>query len=57
MGQNNVSISDLIVCVNIALGQAQVSSCPAADTNNDGMVTITDIIKAVNAALSGCPSA
>ena len=56
LGQNNVSISDLIVCVNIALGQAQVSSCPAADTNNDGMVTITDIIKAVNAALSGCPS-
>jgi hypothetical protein len=56
MSQNNVSIGDLIVCVNIVLGTAQLSSCSAVDTNNDGIVTISELIQAVNAALNGCPS-
>jgi hypothetical protein len=56
MGQSNVSIGDLIICVNIVLGTANVSTCTAADVNNDGVVTISEVIQAVNAALNGCPS-
>jgi hypothetical protein len=55
MGQNNVSIGDLIICVNIVLGSSNVSSCSAVDTNHDQMVTISEVIQAVNAALNGCP--
>ena len=41
--------------VNIALGEADVSSCPLADANHDGQVTIAEILTAVNNALSQCP--
>jgi Ca2+-binding EF-hand superfamily protein len=40
--------------VNIALGNAPVSSCPAFDRNGDGEVSINELIAAVNAALNGC---
>jgi hypothetical protein len=42
--------------VNIALGNASLSICSAADQNGDGEVIITEIIQAVSAALNGCPS-
>jgi YVTN family beta-propeller protein len=53
-GDGEVSISELIRGVNIALGNDPVSNCPAFDTSGDGEVAISEIIAAVNAALSGC---
>jgi len=50
----SVAINELIICVNIALGSAQVSSCSACDADGNGMVTINELIQAVNAALVGC---
>jgi hypothetical protein len=50
-----VTVNELIVGVNIALGNADPSACPAFDTNLDGMVSINELIAAVNAALDGCP--
>jgi hypothetical protein len=42
--------------VNIVIGSAPVSECPAFDTDADDVVTISELIQAVNAALGGCPS-
>ena len=52
-GTNQVTISDLILAVDILLGFAPVSDCPAF-ANADGMVTIATLITGVNNALNGC---
>ena len=49
-----MSVGELIVGVNIALGMANVSSCPPMDQNGDGVVTVNELVSAVNAALEGC---
>ncbi len=56
-GDGSVAINELITGVNIALGSAQVSSCPSFDVNGDGNVAINELIAAVNNALNGCPAA
>jgi hypothetical protein len=43
--------------VNIALGSADVSTCLPGDANNDKVITIDEILAAVNSALNGCPTA
>ena len=40
--------------VNIALGNASLLNCEAADWNHDGHVTVDEILTAVNNALNGC---
>jgi hypothetical protein len=52
-GGMTVVISELIECVNIALG-ANLSACPACSSNGQ-TVEITDLVAAVNNALNGCP--
>jgi len=49
-----VTVNELITCVNIALGESSMDACPAADADGNGAVAINDLIAAVNAALSGC---
>ncbi len=56
-GDGEVTVNELIIGVNIALGSASVGQCNAIDANGDGDVTINEIISAVNAALAGCPVA
>jgi hypothetical protein len=53
-GSGDVTVNELIVGVNIALGNTSASSCPAFDRNGDGTVSISELIAAVNAALSSC---
>ncbi len=53
-GDLQVSISELILGVNIALGNTMLSACPTFDRNGDGQVSIDELIGAVNAALNGC---
>ena len=53
-GDGSVTVNELILMVNIALGILPPSACPAGDANHDGSVTITEIITAVNNALNGC---
>jgi hypothetical protein len=52
-----VTVNELVILVNIALDDAAVSACSPGDRNQDGSVTIEEILAAVNAALSGCPPA
>jgi len=49
-----VAINELIVGVNIALGNQATTTCPAFDLNANGSVAINELIAAVNRALSGC---
>jgi len=51
---HTVAINELIIGVNIALGQP-ASACPAFQ-NNSGVVDIAQLIKGVNNALGGCPA-
>ncbi len=55
-GDGNVTVDEIVNAVNIALGTASLSTCPAADGDNDGSVVITEILQAVVAALEGCPA-
>lgn len=51
-----VTIDELVLGVNIALGTDSSASCRAMDSNNDSEVTIDELVAAVSNALSGCPS-
>lgn len=48
-----VTVNDLVQAVNIALGRAELSMCPAA-TRGGSAVAITDLVAGVNNALRGC---
>jgi hypothetical protein len=49
-----VSVGELVVMVDIALGQAVMGSCENGDTTHDGLITIDEILTAVRHALHGC---
>jgi hypothetical protein len=51
-----VTIDEVLVLVNIALGNAPTSLCPAGDVNGDKSVTVDEILAAVKSALNGCPT-
>jgi fibronectin type 3 domain-containing protein len=53
---NSVTVDELLVGVNIALGNAPLDQCRSFDASGDGAVTIDEILTAVNNALNGCPS-
>jgi hypothetical protein len=52
-----VVIGELVVGVNIALGNAEAETCPAIDTDGNREVSIAELVAAVNRALSGCAPA
>ena len=55
-GDGQVVVTELITCVNIALGSAAPQTCAACDSDGDGQVTINELIASVNNALGGCPT-
>ncbi|MFN8643589.1 MAG: hypothetical protein U0802_18720 [Candidatus Binatia bacterium] len=54
-GDGQVTVSDLVLGVNIALGGVAVGQCRAMDGDGDGTVTVAELIAAVQNALGGCP--
>jgi hypothetical protein len=56
-GSTSVTINELILGVNIALGSGNIASCPAFDLDGDGQVAINELVAAVNSAANGCPGA
>jgi hypothetical protein len=50
-----VSVDELVMGVSIALGTADVSSCPDIDLDGSGTVEVSEIVAAIDAALDGCP--
>ncbi len=53
-GNGEVTIDELVMMVNIALGARPLSDCEAGDSTRDGEITIDEIIRAVTRALNGC---
>jgi hypothetical protein len=51
-----VTVDEILTMVNIALGNAVVSTCTVGDANDDQQITVDEILTAVDAALNGCPS-
>jgi mono/diheme cytochrome c family protein len=49
-----VTVDDILTMVNIALGNANVTSCSAGDANSDDQITVDEILAAVSNALNGC---
>jgi CSLREA domain-containing protein len=54
-GDGIVTVNEIILMVDIALGYLPASACTAGDADHDGSVTISEIVAAVNSALNGCP--
>jgi cysteine-rich repeat protein len=54
-GSCDITISELIIGVNIALGTLSIDRCPAFDASGNGGVEINELITAVRNALNGCP--
>ncbi len=49
-----IGVSEIVLSVNIALGNSRLRLCPDADANGNRRVTIDELLGAVNAALNGC---
>ena len=54
-GDRTVTVDELLLGVQIDLGGAPVTACPAFDPNADRTVSLNELITGVNNALDGCP--
>jgi len=50
-----VIVSELVMGVNIAIGNMRVIMCDAFDGNADERITVDEVIKGVRSAVDGCP--
>ena len=55
-GSGAVTVDELIRGVDIALGQQDISTCARLDTDADAVVSIAELVAAVERALTGCGS-
>jgi hypothetical protein len=53
-GDGRISIDELISGVNILLESAELEVCPSFDADEDGSVTVDEIVAVLQAALNGC---
>jgi hypothetical protein len=49
-----VKVDEIIILVDIALGNTSIPPCDAGDLNHDNKITVNEILAAVNRALNGC---
>ncbi|MFI5397141.1 MAG: hypothetical protein ACHQ9S_16510 [Candidatus Binatia bacterium] len=54
-GRRTVTVDEILIMVDIALGNAPLHLCNSGDANGDGRITVDEILSAVNNALNGCP--
>lgn len=50
----SVAVTDILTCVNIALGDVPLDSCLACDPHLDFEVTVDELVAGVNNVLAGC---
>jgi hypothetical protein len=53
-GNGAVTVEELVIGVNIALGTVPVATCPPFDTDRSDTVTVDELVRAVNDALGVC---
>jgi hypothetical protein len=51
-----VTVDEILTLEDIVFGSLSSSTCPEGDANNDGRITVDDILTAVQHALNGCPT-
>jgi len=56
-GDVAVTVNELVLGVNIALGTATLPQCASFDANRDGEVTVNELVVAVGYAAGSCPVA
>lgn len=54
-GSGSVTIDELLLGVNMAIGSAGLSSCPVFNADGDNRISVNELVLAVNNALRGCP--
>ncbi len=54
-GGGSVTIDEILLGVNLVIGSATQGACPALDGNGNGVITVDELVRAVGAALDGCP--
>jgi hypothetical protein len=53
----HVDADELSICVTIHFGSRPPTDCPTADDDQDGSVSISELIRAVTSSANGCPGA
>ena len=51
-----VTVDELVLMVNITLGNVLLTECEPGDGNHDSKITVDELVSAVNSAINGCPS-
>jgi hypothetical protein len=54
-GDRRVAIDELLVAVEIALGQRELADCAPADSDGDGGLVVAELVRGLRAAVDGCP--
>ncbi len=54
-GNGVVTVNEIVLGVNIALGASPLAQCPSFDHSGDGRVLVNELVTAVSQALNGCP--
>jgi YVTN family beta-propeller protein len=54
-GDGQVSVDELLVGINIVLGNLPVSACASFGASGSAPLTVAELLAAVNNALNGCP--
>lgn len=50
-----VTVDEVVIMLNIALGSTSLDDCRAGDSDGDGNILIGDLLRAVNRLLGSCP--
>jgi hypothetical protein len=53
-GDEEVSVVDLVVAVDLSMRGASAEVCPDADVNGDDSIGVDELVRAVRRALTGC---
>ena len=53
-GDDSVVVAELVTLIGISLGNIALVDCPAGDENQDGQISVDEIVGAVQNALTGC---
>jgi hypothetical protein len=53
-GNGNVTVDEIVIMVNIALGNRPVTDCDNGDTDGSDTITVDEILTAIQNALNGC---